>query len=682
MKFDNLDTYAKKGRGKASLPWEKECDDIFTLDIECSNGWVKDGKIIPYEAGHDEDYWNALTPISLCYHWEFTKNEEHIDGRKLGDFISILDQIPSDTHVIIWIQNMEYEFAFLSNYLKWKSVFCREKHKPMKAVPAKYPNVEFRCSYMLTRLSLAAWGHALGYEKGKDFDYNTLRTPLSKLSDEDLFYCRRDCDIVYHGISKYKEKYLHVKDIPLTQTGEIRREVKRRMRSNQFVQNTVIRLIPENARMYKIMKETFQGGYCHGNLLYVGKTVKNGASFDFRSSYPAVMISELYPMSPFIPAIFKEDKIDKMGYLMRVTYQGLESKTLNHYISESKCIRKDKVRVDNGRIISAKEIELWITEQDWLTIKETYKFKKARIEECYSSHKGYLPKELVEYILELYANKVNYEKYKDVPGPERDIYYQAKQFINSLFGMCVTDLLFDDVKLNGDNWIVETKDIGDVDAYIEDLKAHNKGRTFLGYQWGLWISAYARRNLWRCMRKYDKDVVYSDTDSLKIIIRDKMPNFDWMNKEMADKLKKACEYHGLDYELTRPNGKALGEFVHEYNWLEMKTLGAKRYVTRKEDGELVLTVSGINKEAVSCLDNDIENFNFHTKFDKDHKDVKKKLRIYTKNQPHMTWNEGQYDEYYSDEDTGIVIRPTSYSMGIADEFLDVINNVRVYLACI
>ena len=411
--------------------------------------------------------------------------------------------------------------------------------------------------------------------------------------------------------------------------------------------------------------------------------MKNGCSFDISSSYPACMCSEKYPMTPFAPAVFEEDKIDEYAYLIRVELKDVESKILNHYISYDHCISISGDLCDNGRVVSAKSLEMWVTEQDWLTIKSAYKFK-AQIKECYRSHKDYLPKELVEYVLELYENKT---QYKDVPGFE-EIYYQAKQFINALFGMCVTDLIFDDVDFKDLKWTKVEKTYNEVDAYILDLKEHNNHRTFLAYQWGIWISAYARRNLWVNILKYDEDVVYDDTDSLKILLRGKAPDFTDYNNAVTAKLEAVCDLYGIDKAKLSPkdpkgNEHPLGHFVREQDWSEFRTLGAKRYVARyKSDGQLHLTVSGINKEAVACLNDDIENFNENVVFDKDADGVKKKLRIYTHDQPEIVWNEGQYDEYRSTEKEGIVIRPTSYSLSITDEYMTILSQAKNYLKCI
>ena len=69
-----------------------------------------------------------------------------------------MKQLPKDTHFVIWVHNLPFEFHFIKDMLAhWDDVFARQPHKPIKAVSEKYPNIEFRCTYSLTRLSLAEW---------------------------------------------------------------------------------------------------------------------------------------------------------------------------------------------------------------------------------------------------------------------------------------------------------------------------------------------------------------------------------------------------------------------------------------------------------------------------------------------------------------------------------------------
>lgn len=678
--------YDKSGRGAKKLPWEYESDIIINFDLESTSAFINEkGEMEKYIKGKSEVYWNKKTPVSCPYIWMISIEDEVYYGRYLEEVVDFLKLLPKDVHFIIFVHNLAFDFYFLQNVLKFENVFGREQKHPIKASCVDFPNIEFRCSYTLTGLSLEAWGKKIGLPKAVgDLEYNEIRTPLTQLTERELFYCERDVVVMYKGISQYLKKYGHLKDIPLTQTGEVRRVVKSRMLANKNLQNKLIKLIPKTAHMYDAMKKTFAGGYTHANYLYSGTVLDVGGShYDFASSYPAVMCSEKFPMTPFEKDFFNKDEIEEKAFLMRVRYEQLRPKTYNHFISESKCLRKSDdfhFVVDNGRVISADYIEIWVTEQDYITIKESYKYSKMKVLECYSSKKDYLPKEFVSYVLELYANKT---MYKDVDGME-EIYNQSKQFINSLFGMCVTDFIYDEVSYDNGEWSTNEKTVEDVEDYLKELQTKNQNRTFVAYQWGVWITAYARRNLWKCILSCDKEVVYCDTDSI-FLIGDK--DFSWYNKEVTDKLRKCCEYHKIDFELTRPKTpkgkeKPLGIFDREEDWDEFITLGAKRYCYRSsEDKELHLTVSGINKAAVKVLNDDIRNFNEDLVFDKDADGVSKKLRIYIDDMDTVMWGDG----YVSNYKYGIALRPTSYSMSITDQYLELLSSIltlKNYLNCI
>ena len=64
----------------------KKCLDIFTFDIEVTSAWLKDGSLIPYEAGHSADYWNDMEKYALPYIWQFSYNDTVYYGRELQDF--------------------------------------------------------------------------------------------------------------------------------------------------------------------------------------------------------------------------------------------------------------------------------------------------------------------------------------------------------------------------------------------------------------------------------------------------------------------------------------------------------------------------------------------------------------------------------------------------------------------
>lgn len=675
MKDYSFDVEVHKSKKNGKNITTKYSNSILTFDIEVSSAWLENGKVIGYRKGESADYWNNLQPLALPYIWQFSCDGNVYYGRELWDFEQVLKDIPSDIHCIIWVHNLSYEFQFLRNFLEWDSVFARSAHKPIKCVPSKYKNIEFRCTYFLTRLSLETWGEQLGVHKAVgNLDYEVLRTPLTKLTNDELFYCEQDCLVVEAGIKDYVKRYGKQRDIPLTQTGTVRLETKKRLMEDVKYASRIKKLVPKSAREYKMLQTIFSGGYTHANRWYAGEVIKDYIEhYDFASSYPTVMICEKYPSAPWVYTaeheIPPDEKFEDFAYIIHVRFNYLNSTKYNTYIqaSKSSCIR---AKYDNGRVISADMLEIWITEQDYITIRNNYEWESMEVLHLYESRKEYLPKALTEYILELYANKT---ELKDVEGME-DLYMQSKQYINSIFGMCVTAIIQANVILDGDTWYTEPLTEEIVNKKLATLRMPNprEKKYFLSYSWGCWVTAYARRNLWKCIERCDSDLLYCDTDSIFVIGKH---DFSWYNEEITNKIKTACEIMGLDFNKTRPKTpkgieKPLGIFSPEDNCTEFITLGAKRYVERREkDGELHLTVSGINKGAVDLLNNKIENFKDGFEFDKDAECVTKRLSTYIDDMPECIWNDGYVSRYKH----GINLRRTGYNLTMTDEYKELID---------
>ena len=102
-----------KNKKSKDKPYKKaKCYDIFTFDIEVSSMWMDEKlNIIQYSKNKPEEYWNSLTPVSLCYIWQFGINDAVYYGRYLEEFKDLLDELP-EAESIIWVHNLAYEFFF------------------------------------------------------------------------------------------------------------------------------------------------------------------------------------------------------------------------------------------------------------------------------------------------------------------------------------------------------------------------------------------------------------------------------------------------------------------------------------------------------------------------------------------------------------------------------------------
>lgn len=661
----------RKGRKKKT---HKYCLDILTFDIEVSSAWMIDGKLRGYHPGEDADFWNSKEKFSLPYIWQFSFNEEVYYGRNIYSFLNLLDDIPKDLECICWIHNLAYEHhAALINLMKVKKLFARSPHSPIYVIYEEYPNITFKCSYTLTNLSLDKWGKQLGLPKlTGELDYQILRTPYTPLFDYELDYCERDCQVVYEGIKDHLKTYEDVFDIPLTSTGKVRRVVKDMLTHDKEYMKEIKRLVPRDIDEYLLFQSVFQGGYTHGNRKYVNKLVEGPIEHvDIASSYPTWMFCCKFPYNKWAywgqlmpdPSTF-----EYRAYIVKLHIVNIKVKTWNTYISTSKCHGSGIVG-DNGRLLKAREVWLTVTEQDLLTIMETYDFDHIESMGTWVCQKRYLPTVFVKYILKLYEAKTALKGIES----EADRYAISKTYINSLYGMSVTNIIQSQVLFTDDcEWIVEELTADMIDYKLNKMKRWFDKSYFLSYPAGCWITAYARRlGLWENIIKIDKDLLYTDTDSLFYL-----GHKDWSeyNDKVDKMMKAACDHHEIDFSLTRPKDKdgveyPLGHLTREDDCIAFKTLGAKKYIEKRlvynkeeerQEEKLFMTISGVNKGAVEVLKGDINEFKDGFIFDKDEPSVHKNEITYLADMRRVVYPDG----FVSDLKYGINMRPTGYKLSV------------------
>lgn len=652
-------------------------DDILTFDIEVTSLFDIDGKLKPFDYSKSKDYYIGRDKKALPYIWQFGYNDTVYYSRNFYDFITLLLSISNENiHQFIYVHNLAYEFHFLVNLIKkmgWtiENLLARGLRKVIQ-FSIKELNITFRCSFALTNLSLQKSGEQFNTPHSKlvgDLDYNIARSPLTPLSKEELSYCENDILVMYEFLQIYKREYGHIKNIPITQTGEVRKDLNTRI-TYPYRQH-VWRTVP-NPTIMQMLMWSFMGGQVHANMIYSGKVIENMGSFDYASRYPFTMATSQFPDSQFFR--IDEEEIDyfkKSCYLLyHVKFYNFKSRLYNNYIPSSKCVGKIGCRYDNGRIIKGEEIEMCITDIDFDIIRESYTIEKIEYIDIYASYKKYLPKEIILFLLEYYNKKT---KLKDIESQEY-LYMKSKQKINSSFGCAVTNPLKQNYILDLDNKENIWKNGEFSEKFIEQKLEQMKESfsTIFSFATGCWITAISRKGLWDIIKATDKDTVYYDTDSDKIKDYKKyLPVIENINKENYKKIEEVCDFYDIDIELFSPTdtkGKkhTLGMLEFEGEYKEFKTLGAKKYCYRDEENVLNMTLSGVSKSAVSQLNNDINNFRKGFEFDYS---INKLNIIYLENQEPFTFLDCNNVEYTcNDIQFSIVAQPTTYTLGITQEY--------------
>ena len=491
-------------------------NNIYTFDIETTSYIILNGKqlnTIVY-LSLDKKEQEECKFQGFMYIWMFSINDEVYYGRTWQELIYFLFQleyyIPNKK--IVYVHNLGFEFQFLRNVFTFKNVLARKSHKVMKCEINEF-DIEFRCTYFMTNTKLEKLPKIYGLNVEKlvgSLDYSKIRTNETKLTKQELKYCENDCLVLYEYIKKELSIYNSVKKTPLTSTGHVRRELKENLKGNWKYSYKVKKASNTDGHIYNLMLDAFAGGYTHSNWVYTNEIVENVKSFDFTSSYPYVMVTHKFPMTAFKKCNIKlkDQLLNNFAYLLKVRFKNIKCKYYNNFISQNKCLKIKKGRYDNGRIISAEELEIVLTDIDFKFILESYTGTYEILESYYSLY-DYLPKEFIEFILEKYIKKTEYKGVK-----EKELEYNLeKAKFNSLYGMCVTNNIKDKVIYDNKlGWYEEPLENEEILSKLEKEKKTG----FLSFAWGVWVTAWARYNLLSNVIKLDDYVVYCDTDSIKV----------------------------------------------------------------------------------------------------------------------------------------------------------------------
>lgn len=561
-----------------------------------------------------------LFNIDICTLW----------GRKpseLIECISMIHKVFKGKYTYFYVHNLSWDWVYLRKF------FFEKFDTPIKQLNTKshYPvyiefnnGVVLRDSLILAQRSLKKWGEDLQIQAKKavgDWDYDLLRNQDTKISDLEMHYAEFDTLGGTQCLDILKNQ-LHKKgigDMPYTATGILREIVKSDGKENH-AKKLFNKLCPDY-HLYQIMHGTpdklgiFHGGYVHGNREYLESNMLCGVQgYDFKSSYPFIEITHLFPMEKFKPLgkdvkpeyIVKNSK--KHAFIFKFRASNIRLKDENFPMPPLQFSKTHTINavVDNGRILGAKALEGYFNEIDLLIINKYYKWDDANCFEVYTSKKGYLPKWYRDIVFNLFKDKCQLD---GVEGKEVE-YVLSKYKLNATYGLMVQAWdkkefveVYKATPEAAEGDYIENKEKSPEDIFNETIK---KRSTILPFQWGCWVTSAAMYNLFK-LGECCKVWLYSDTDSVYGI--------GW-NKAKVKRYNKRCiqMLHEAGYDGVEANGKifylGVAETSRKDKYTEFKYMGAKRYCGRcLADGKLHLTVAGVpKKEGVKCLNNNIKNF--------------------------------------------------------------------------
>ena len=659
--------------------------NVFTaFDIETSTVWLN-----PDHSLYDVH--------SFMYVWQYQIEDYTVKGRTWEEFFSFLevlrqalDKIRAENKLsvnpllITWVHNLAYEFTFLSSLYPFTNdeVFFRDVRKPIYC--RMYDSFEFRCSYIQTNLSLSALCTQTGVQQklsGQKFNYDKIRFPWTKLTPFEEEYTTVDVQSLVQAM-KYRVQRGGdtLQTVPLTSTGYVRRECKEALK-DQYLD---LREMKPGEKEYRLLRKAFRGGNTHANRYYVNQIVEDVYSYDISSSYPTQQLTQRFPIKPFkwldIRQRTARKRIERvfqfigLGYAVVGTYQFKNMRLKNHrepipYISLSRCQAMGdediELLLDNGRVLECAYMEISLTEIDLQIVLEQYTFDSFDVLEAMVSQKDYLP-ESYRAVIQEYYNKKTALKGDDTEDGKY-MYMKSKNMLNAVYGMSATDPVHQDIHYANMMYKVSTYE----DFTPEELQKLLKNASF-PYQWGVYTTAYARKQLQDAIKLCGDRIIYCDTDSVKTkgyidisLLNNKLKQTAILQKVYADDMKGKRHYIGL--------------FEFDGHYDKFITQGAKRYAYQIGD-DIGITVAGVSKKineetgisfAVEELGS-LDNFRIGMKWSKAGGTI-------------SVYNDAD-DFDYTDKKTGktvhiksnVAIVPSTYVMTYSKDYSLLLNEIQLY----
>lgn len=594
--------------------------DFLKTDIEYNVRPVGRTKVLNVGLSFDIET-TKVGDYSFMYVWQFAIDKFTVIGRTWKELQLFLDKLSKILDVgekrkaYVWIHNHSFEFAFYKKELQFDlnkkgfaEIFVLSDRK---ILTSKINGFIFADSLAITNkpLSKVAVDYKVGISKlNGNLNYNlniSNKTPL-KLCQ--IAYCINDVQILSRWFHSYIVPVFLRKGqkIPLTSTAIVRNDLKRRFKKLDAIyqknyRNMILRSFPDRKLYEGIMQWLYRGGYVHANAYVTGQQLDICGSADLKSSYPASLLHNKYPYrfisreTSFFDKIKNDRKWQKeKAFFGTFKIKNIRTKTSHTLESKNKLFKFSKdARFDNGRLSSASEIIVCLTEIDWQTYNDFYEFEKVECLQLYTSTKKELPIFIKDLILDYFVKKESLEK-------DSLDYMLTKYKLNSIYGMMVTGI-YDTVLTFDENSgkFTETKKDNDWKELI-------KNQLLLPY-WGIWCTAYSRQAVCKTMIKVGTyDGFYSDTDSIKFqnifsnwyIFQDYNDRMERLNKTM---------YVG---KYDRKYFMNLGKFDFEGKSYKFMTQGAKRYIhtdiskdkkTGKYKLKNVVTIAGLPKNSLTEL---------------------------------------------------------------------------------
>lgn len=534
--------------------------------------------------------------------------------------------------LLIGVHNLKFEWQWIRSIFRWSNVFSSDARAPyyaiLEGINDKMSGIKFVDTLKLWPMPLKKVPKVTNGKLQKavnDLDYNIPRNSQTELTTTEMGYCTNDVGILSYALDYLFDNFIIPEGkVPVSQTSQIRHKI---LKEADSVDNNgkkkykhilnLVKISVMSIQMYKYLRGQeivfndkkhhlafFEAGYTHANALYSAAIQSDIFHFDYTSSYPYVMLTENYPyeiIEEFISSDVDDYWFDdRTDFILELELDNVEPNTTFGVLSKSKCVVINEI-LDNGKIYKASKVICIKTRREWETYKKYYTCT-VKVRKAYRCKLAPLPAYVTKNIIEQYHIKAEIKMKGLNKHPDYvNKYEEAKQFVNGIFGMMVTEIHLENFEIDDGHNLVKKSRL------LEEIQREMAKSPLLA-QWGMFVTMYARTRLLDDIWVLRNSFVYSDTDSA----------FFHRNPDFLKYIEKRnSEIKAENMELFKDEMlEDIGCYDLEKHCNRFKTCGAKCYIEEwdepdKETGHLwAPTISGIAKDVFYdfCVNNKFDPF--------------------------------------------------------------------------
>lgn len=248
--------------------------------------------------------------------------------------------------------------------------------------------LRFWDTYHLEMRGLAAMGETAGLSKAVgDWDYGLVRTPSTRLSNEELFYAARDVQVIpaYLRYLLHANEWMRQEDLGckvITKTSIVRqmarrkigtlfygREGGRRLSLDKAFVDLCLAERPATFGQYALRKACFRGGFTFTAAAYASTIEHNVASLDVTSMHHTFINGRFVP----VDFLWCSDLSRLRGMCDLILGTSLEY-ILDHYERPFDCAIHARIKFSNLRLRKGSCFERW-----GIALLSTSKFKRESV---------------------------------------------------------------------------------------------------------------------------------------------------------------------------------------------------------------------------------------------------------------------------------------------------------------